>query len=217
MIIFNSDNGAETVHVDWMRQDYRHDAAGGWRGMKRDGWEGGHRVPLIVRWPKTIPKGLLSDQLISTTDIFATVASIIGYKLGDEDATDSYDMLPAMLGIQDKNKSIRPYLLTQSFRGEFQLRQGQWKYLDHMGSGGNDYQNQNLKKYDLPEMAMEASGQLYNLSNDPGEKTNLFFTEAVKRMELQEFLKLSKESGRSAPENRIPLGMNKLKELRKKT
>ena len=86
-----------------------------------------------------------------------------------------------------------------------------------MGSGGNDYQNQNLKKYDLPEMAMEASGQLYNLSNDPGEKTNLFFTEAEKRMELQELLKLSKESGRSAPENRIPLGMNKLKELRKKT
>ena len=217
LIIFNSDNGAETVHVDWMRQDYGHDASGGWRGMKRDGWEGGHRVPFIVRWPKTFPKGLISDQLISTTDIFATIASIIGYKLGDEDATDSYDMLPAMLGIQDKNKSIRPYLLTQSFRGEFQLRQGHWKYLDHMGSGGNDYQNQNLKKYALPEMAMEASGQLYNLSNDPGEKTNLFFTEAEKRMELQELLKLSEESGRSAPVNRIPLGMNKLKELRKKT
>ena len=145
LIIFNSENGAETVHVDWMRQDYHHDAAGGWRGMKRDGWEGGHRVPFIARWPNTIPKRLVSDQLISTTDIFATVASIIGYKLKDEDATDSYDMLPAMLGTAEKLTSIRPYLLTQSFRGEFQLRQGHWKYLDHKGSGGNDYQNQNLK------------------------------------------------------------------------
>ncbi len=216
LIIFNSDNGAETVHVDWMRQDYHHDAAGGWRGMKRDGWEGGHRVPFIARWPNTIPKGLVSDQLISTTDIFATVASIIGYKLKDEDATDSYDMLPAMLGTAEKLTSIRPYLLTQSFRGEFQLRQGHWKYLDHKGSGGNDYQNQNLKKYALPETEIDAPGQLYNLSNDPGEKTNLFFKEAEKRIELQELLKLSKESGRSAPLNRIPIGMDKVKRLKSK-
>lgn len=184
--------------------------------MKRDGWEGGHRVPFIARWPNTIPKGLVSDQLISTTDIFATVASIIGYKLKDEDATDSYDMLPAMLGTAEKLTSIRPYLLTQSFRGEFQLRQGHWKYLDHKGSGGNDYQNQNLKKYALPETEIDAPGQLYNLSNDPGEKTNLFFKEAEKRIELQELLKLSKESGRSAPLNRIPIGMDKVKRLKSK-
>lgn len=216
LIIFNSDNGAETVHVDWMRQDYQHDASGGWRGMKRDGWEGGHRVPFIVRWPKTFPNGLVSDQLISTTDIFATVASIIGYNLRDEDATDSYDMLPAMLGLQAKNKSIRPYLLTQSFRGEFQIRQGHWKYLDHKGSGGNDYQQQDLLKYALPETAIEASGQLYNLANDPGEKINLFFTEAEKRIELQELLMHSKESGRSAPLNRIPMGINTVKKHRKR-
>ena len=216
MIVFNSDNGAETVHVDWMRQDYDHDASGGWRGMKRDGWEGGHRVPFIVRWPGIIPKGLKSDQLISTTDLFATVASIIGYKLKNEDATDSYDMLPAMLDIQEKNKSIRPYLLTQSFRGEFQVRQGNWKYLDHNGSGGNDYQNQSLKKYALPELATGASGQLYNLSKDPGEKTNLFFIEAEKRTELQKLLELSKTSGRSALLNRNPLGIHHVKEFSKK-
>ncbi len=107
LIVFNADNGAEIVHVDWMRQDYNHDPSGGWRGMKRDGWEGGHRVPFIVRWPDKFPKGLVSDQMINTTDIFATLASIVGYKLKDEDARDSFDMLPAMLGTQDTVKSIR--------------------------------------------------------------------------------------------------------------
>jgi arylsulfatase A-like enzyme len=217
LIIFNSDNGAETVHVDWMRQDYGHDASGGWRGMKRDAWEGGHRVPFIVRWPGIFPKGLVSDQMTNTTDIFATIASIIGYKLKDEDARDSFDMLPAMLGTQDKNKSIRPYLLTQSFRGKFQIRQGNWKYLDHMGSGGNNYENKDIKKYALPEIAVNASGQLYSLSRDPGEKTNLFFTEADKRKELQKLLLHLKSSGRSAPQNRQPLGIERVKELSMKT
>ncbi|MGQ1785347.1 sulfatase family protein [Saccharicrinis sp. GN24d3] len=213
IIMFNADNGAEIVHVDWMRQDHNHDASGGWRGMKRDAWEGGHRVPFIVRWPGVFPKGLVSDQMTNTTDIFATTASIVGYKLKYEDATDSFDMLPAMLGTEDKNKSIRPYMLTQSFRGEFQIRQGNWKYLDHKGSGGNNYKSDLLEKYALPEKEVDATGQLYNLTKDPGEKTNLYFTEANKRKELQDLLENLKSNGRSAPKNRQPLGVEKVKEL----
>lgn len=214
LIIFNSDNGAETVHVDWMRQDYGHDASGGWRGMKRDGWEGGHRVPFIVRWPGVFSSGLESQQLINTTDIFATLASVVGYELAEEDAKDSYDMLPVMLGLQDENTSIRPYMLTQSFRGEFQIRQGSWKYLDHQGSGGNNYDNESLIKYALPETAPNAPGQLYDLSDDPGETTNLYFTESEKRTELQKLLAQLKSSGRSAPMSREPLCIEKIKSLR---
>jgi arylsulfatase A len=215
IVIFNSDNGAETVHVDWMRDDYGHDASGGWRGMKRDGWEGGHRVPLIVRWPKIFAEGEISDQLISTTDIFATLASLVGYRLKDEDARDSYDMLPALLGTQKRSESIRPYLLTQSFRGEFQIRKGNWKYLDHKGSGGNNYEDEVLKKYMIPETAIDAPGQLYDLSDDPGEKVNLFFMKTDKRRELQHLLAVSKSGGRSAPRNRMPLGITRVKELGK--
>jgi arylsulfatase A len=213
LIIFNADNGAETVHVDWMRQDYGHDPVGGWRGMKRDGWEGGHRVPFIVRWPGVFQEGSISDQMINTTDIFATVASIVGYKLKDEDARDSYDMLPAMLGTQEKNKSIRPYLLTQSFRGEFQIRQGNWKFLNHKGSGGNNYEEDFMKKYAIPETAADAPGQLYNLANDPGETTNLYYKEAEKRLELEVLLQQLKTNGRSAPLSRQPIGIAKVKEL----
>jgi arylsulfatase A-like enzyme len=210
LILFNADNGAETVHVDWMRQDHNHDPSGGWRGMKRDAWEGGHRVPFIVRWPGRIPKGQVSDQMTNTTDIFATLASVVGYKLPDDAATDSFDMLPAMLGRQDRAKSIRPHLLSQSFRGEFQIRQGKWKYLDHPGSGGNGYERPPLKRYALPETAPGAPGQLYNLEKDPGETTNLYFAEEAKRKELQALLEKLKSSGRSAPRDRIPLGIENI-------
>ena len=72
LVLFNADNGPETMHVAWMREDHDHDPAGGWRGVKRDGWEGGHRVPFIARWPGRIPDGQVSDQMTNTTDIFAT-------------------------------------------------------------------------------------------------------------------------------------------------
>lgn len=209
LVIFNSDNGPETLHTLWMREDHDHDAAGGFRGMKRDGWEGGHRVPFIARWPGRIPAGQVSDQLINTTDIFATLASVAGYQLPDDAAVDSFDMLPAMLGIA-KNP-IRPHMLTQSFRGEFQLRQGNWKYLNHLGSGGNNYTRGNLAEYALPETEPKAAGQLFDLSRDPGETQNLFFKEVKQREAMQALLReLSrKEGGRTAPRDRVPLGIGK--------
>jgi arylsulfatase A-like enzyme len=212
LVLFNSDNGPETMHVAWMRDDHRHDPAGAWRGMKRDGWEGGHRVPFIARWPGRIPNGQVSGQMTNTTDIFATLASIGGYKLPDAAAVDSFDMLPAMIGTQDPKQSIRPHLLTQSFAGEFQLRQGDWKYLDHKGSGGNQYKGI-LEKYILPETEPEAPGQLYNLATDPGETTNLYFKEAAKRQQLQALLKNLKTSGRSAPQGRVPVGIDRIPQL----
>lgn len=207
LVLFNADNGAETVHVDWMRQDHDHDASGGWRGMKRDGWEGGHRVPFIARWPGRIPKGQVSKQMTNTTDIMATIASLVGYKLPDDAATDSFDMLPVMIGRQGEKNPVRPHLLTQSFRGEFQIRKGNWKYLDHKGSGGNGYEKGNLKKYSLNENEPKAPGQLYNLTTDPGETANLYFKEEAIRLEMQKLLKRLKESGRSAPLGREPIGM----------
>jgi arylsulfatase A-like enzyme len=206
LIIFNSDNGPETMHTDWMRQDYDHDAAGGFRGMKRDGWEGGHRVPFIARWPGKIPAGQLSSQMTNTTDVMATLASVIGFALPDEAGVDSFDMLPAMLGVQDEDDPIRPHMITQSFRGQFQIRQGDWKYLDHKGSGGNDYSKGPLLKYILPETAPEAAGQLFDLAADPEERENMFFSEAERREKMQELLEsMTGKAGRTARRGRMPI------------
>lgn len=207
LVLFHSDNGPETLHTVWMREDHEHDAAGGLRGMKRDGWEGGHRVPLIARWPGRIPAGRVSAQLASTTDIFATLASLTAQELSDDVAVDSFDLLPVLLGLQAEDDTVRPHLLTQSFRGEYQLRRGSWKYLDHAGSGGNDYTRGPLAAYALPELAPEATGQLYDLATDPGETRNLFFEEPEGRAQMQALLAelTDPEGGRSAPRGRKPL------------
>jgi len=121
----------------------------------------------------------------------------------------TYDMLPVMLGERDEADSIRPHLLTQSFRGEFQIRQGHWKYLDHKGPGGNDYAKGNMAQYALAEKEPDALGQLYDLKSDPGETTNLYFKEEAKRKELQQLLAELKSSGRSAPTGRKPFRASK--------
>ena len=210
LILFNADNGAETMHVDWMREDHDHDPSAGLRGMKRDAWEGGHRVPFIARWPGRIPQGQVSDQITNTTDIFATLASIVDFTLPDDAAVDSFDMLPVMTGKQDSVKPVRPHLLTQSFRGEFQIRKGKWKYLDHQGSGGNNYERGVLKKYEIKETAPEAPGQLYDLAADPQETINLYFKKTEVRRELQALLQRLKQEGRSAPVQRKPVGFQNI-------
>jgi arylsulfatase A-like enzyme len=199
LVIVTSDNGPETSAVVNMRADYGHDGARPWRGMKRDDWDGGHRIPFIVRWPGHVKPGTTSDQLLSLTDVMATVAAVVDAKLPDDAAEDSYNMLPALLG--QTGPQIRPYLLQQAFGGTrwLSIRRGQWKYLDHQGSGGNNYNNPELKPYALKETAPDAPGQLYDLGKDPGETTNLYFEHPEIVKELRDQLEESKRSGRSTP------------------
>lgn len=199
LVIITSDNGPELTAVVNMRADYQHDGARPWRGMKRDDWDGGHRVPFLVRWPGRVKPGTTSDQLLSQTDVMATVAAIVGAKLPNDTAEDSFNILPALLG--QTNKPIRPYLLQQAFGGArwLSIRRGQWKYLNHQGSGGNNYANALLKPFAKPEAAPDAPAQLYDLESDPGETANLFSKHTEIVAELKALLEQSKSSGRSRP------------------
>lgn len=195
LVILSSDNGPEVTSVVHMRADHDHDGARPWRGMKRDQWEGGHRVPLIVRWPGQIKPGSTSDQLVSLTDVMATLAAITGAQLPPKAAEDSFDLLPVLQGTA--TAPIRPYLLTQAFGGgrTLAIRQGEWKYLDHPDSGGNPYHQGPLKPFALPQTAPAAPAQLYHLKTDPGETTNLYFKQPQKVKELQALLKKAKGEG----------------------
>lgn len=199
LVMFSSDNGPETTSVIHMRADYQHDGARPWRGVKRDDWEGGHRVPFIVRWPGHVKADTTSDQLVCLTDVMATVAAIIGAKLPRDAAEDSFNLLPVLKGTAAG--PIRPYLLTQAFGGarSLSIRRGHWKYLDHQGSGGNNYNTPALKSFALPETAPDAPGQLYDLQHDSGETTNLYFKHPEIVAELKGLLEQSKSSGRSRP------------------
>ncbi len=198
VVIFTSDNGPEVTSVVHMRADHSHNGARPWRGMKRDSWEGGHRVPFIVRWPGKVNAGATCTQLISLTDVMATVAAIIDAKLPENAAEDSFNMLPAW--IDEQQVPIRPYLLQQAFGGKrtLSIRRGKWKYLDHTGSGGNRYENDpGLQPFYLPDTASDAPSQLYNLETDPGETRNLAIERPEIVTELKALLEQSKSSGRS--------------------
>jgi arylsulfatase A len=201
LVMFASDNGPEVPTVVDMRKRFHHDGARPWRGVKRDQWEGGHRTPFIVRWPGKVKAGVTSNQLTSLTDVMATCAEIVGAKLPRDAAEDSYSMLPVLLGTQGA-KPVRQYMLQQTPTLALSIREGQWKYLDHRGSGGNNYDRTGawgMKPYALPETDPDAPGQLYDLESDPGETTNLYskHSEIVERLKKQ--LELFKQSGRSAP------------------
>jgi arylsulfatase A-like enzyme len=197
VVMFSSDNGPEVTSVVNMRADYGHDGARPWRGVKRDQWEGGHRVPFIVRWPGKIASGSTSDQTVCLTDIMATCAAITGTALPDSAAQDSFNILPLLLN-KESGGTVRPYTLHQTISLALAIRKGPWKYLDHRGSGGNNYNNPELKPFALADNAPDAPGQLYNLESDPRETVNLYFKHPEIVQELKALLEKSKTEGRSA-------------------
>lgn len=144
-----------------------------------------------------IKPGSVSDQLTSLTDIMMTCAAIVGTALPNNAAEDGYDILPVLPGTQG-DKPVRRYMIQQTISHAMSIRDGNWKYLDHKGSGGNDYSQARLMPYVIKDTDPEAPGQLYDLTNDPGETTNLYnkHPERVKAMKAK--LEQFKTSGRSA-------------------
>ncbi len=200
IVIVSSDNGPEVSTVFHMRRDHKHDGARPWRGVKRDNWEGGHRVPFLVRWPGKTAPGTVSNHLTSLCDVFMTAAEIVGASVPYNAAEDSHSLMPTLLG--NGGESTRPYLLQQAFSGarDLAIRQGNWKYLAHQGSGGNNYEtNPELKPFALQNSAPSAAGQLYDLDKDPGETINLALEKPEIANALDALLKASLKSGRSRP------------------
>ena len=198
LIIFTSDNGSPARDGTNMSgptgsvKKYGHNPSGKLRGMKADAWDGGHRIPFIARWPGKITPGTTTDETISTVDMMATVGAVLGVKLPDDAAEDSYNILPALLG-RKLDGPIREATVHHSGDGMFAVRQGPWKLILGRGSGGFS------KPGRIKPKPGEPTGQLYNLEKDPAETTNLYqqHPEIVQR--LAKLLEQYKKSGRSAP------------------
>jgi hypothetical protein len=126
----------------------------------------------------------------------ATCAAISGAALPDHAARDSFNILPVLLG-QDGGKPVRPYTLHETISLALAIRKGPWKYLDHPGSGGNDYAQPPLKQLPQPATVPHAPGQLYDLTRDPGETDNLYFREPDVVRELKGLLDQAKAPDRS--------------------
>ena len=198
LVLFTSDNGPEVTTTYHMRKDHGHDGARPWRGVKRDQWEGGHRVPTIARWPGKIEAGTTTGQTFSLTDIMATLASLTGYSLPGDAAEDSFDFAPVLLGTH-LDSPVRDFTLHQTISLELAIRHGRWKYLDHPGSGGNDYGRPQLAGFAIDDGAPEAPAQLFDLASDPGETRNLYIEEPATAKRLKAELDRLVQAGRSAP------------------
>jgi len=194
IVVFTSDNGCSpAADINGMVKK-GHYPGYVYRGHKADIFEGGHRVPYIVKWPKKIKGGSQSNQTICTTDFVATCAAIVGYDLKDNEAEDSYNMLP-LLNREPMDGYFREATVHHSINGSFAIRKGDWKLIMCPGSGGWSFPKPNNKK------ALEGlpKTQLYNLKEDPAESNNVLASNKEKAEELQELLTKYIKEGRSTP------------------
>lgn len=181
IVIFTSDNGCAAGPAKAGElAEQGHDISGPLRGAKSDIWDGGHRVPFIVRWPGVVEAGSTSGQVICHTDLFATLGELLGEPLPGGAAEDSVSFLPALHG--KPIQTTRAGVVHHSFTGHFAYRMGDWKLVLARGSGGWSSPRENAVGNDAPK------GQLYNMAEDVGESENLFVKrpEVVKRL-LEQF------------------------------
>ena len=166
IVIFSSDNGpvyddgykdGTIVHTSSKEKDNGHDGSGVWRGGKYQIYEGGTRVPLIIRWPAKIKPGT-SKAMVNQIDFLASFAKLLNVPLGEKEAMDSRNTLSSFLGEDEKGL---PYMLQEA--RTIALRVGDWKYIA----------NTPLKNVKAGKLPPATNAELYNLESDPSEQTNI--------------------------------------------
>jgi len=195
LVLFTSDNGcAPYIGMDGLAKR-GHYSSGPLRGAKSDAWEGGHRVPFVVRWPAIVPAGTINRRLVHQADLLATLAGILGVEIPANAGEDSFSFLPLLQG---KDDAIRPSAVSAGMNGLPAIRQSQWKYIPGPGSGGWG----KGKTGGLPV-------QLYNLKVDVGELDNLASEMPDRVAAMQALWETLIVNGRSTPglpqENDVPV------------
>lgn len=192
LVVFTSDNGCSPAAGFPEMLAKGHDPSASRRGQKSDIFEGGHRIPFLVRWPGKVKPGSRSDRPVCLTDLFATCAAILGRTPPDNAAEDSVSLLPALLG--DATAPPREAVVHHSINGSFAIRQGQWKLALCPDSGGwSD------PKPGTPAAAKLPPVQLYDLAGDPAETRNVAAEHPDVVARLTALLEKYVADGRSTP------------------
>ncbi len=198
IIIFSSDNGPESFAFKRIT-NYDHNSSNSLRGLKRDMWEGGHRVPYIVSWGSKIAPAVC-NQTVSQVDIMATLAAVVGYKLPEDAAVDSYNMLPLLMG---DDAPIRQTLIHNTKPNLYSLRKGDWLYIDS-NTGTHTVTKGEMERYNerfgysefTPD---ERKCLLYNLRQDQMQRYDLSEQYPEKVAEMKSELEELRHSPRTAP------------------
>lgn len=184
LVIFTSDNGCAPYIGAADLEKRGHFPSGPLRGYKSDVWEGGHRIPFIVRWPGVVKPAGVCGQLVQQADLLATCAAVVGKDLPGTAGEDSFSFLPLLRG---EDEPIRENAVNQSSNGLLAVRKGPWKLIFGKGSGG------------WSKGTDELPGQLYHLAADPGETKNLFAAEPGRVAELSALMERIVGDARSTP------------------
>lgn len=192
LLIFTSDNGC-SPSADYPELLAKgHNPSGRYRGHKADIYEGGHRVPFLVRWPAKVKPGQTTRQLTCLTDFMATAAEVSGFSLPAHAAEDSFSFLPTLLG-KPASGVQRESLVSHSIGGYFALREGPWKLCLCPGSGGWSEPRPGKEPAGSPEV------QLFNLDEDLGETRNLQAEHPERVAQMRQKLETIVAKGRSTP------------------
>jgi len=170
MVVLASDNGSPgrkgSFHQPGtVTEEFGHNPSWILRGMKADTWDGGHRIPFIVKWPERVVAGSKCDQLVCLMDLMGTISAMVDAQMPDGAAEDSLNVLPCLTG-ERLTEPIRDVLVHHGGNGLFGIRKGSWKFIDGTGSGGFS-PDPSLSIYCPP-------GQLYNMHEDINEQRNLY-------------------------------------------
>jgi arylsulfatase A len=194
LVVFSADNGPE--HYAYARdKKHAHWSSQPLRGLKRDLYEGGHRVPFLMKWPGVIPPDRVCDALVSQIDLMATMAAVVGYKLPPNAAVDSHDLLPLLEG---ESGSVRKTHIHNTALNIYAIRHGDWVLVDsktgYMSPRNPEWEARHGYTTDDTQTV-----QLYNLQADLAQKENLAATHPEKVDELQRILSQIRKQGHSAP------------------
>ncbi|WP_019422721.1 sulfatase family protein [Paenibacillus sp. OSY-SE] len=192
VLVFTSDNGCSPSADYEELAQVGHNPSYIFRGHKADIYEGGHRIPLLVRWPEQIAAGTMIEEPVCLVDFMATAADIAGLPLPDNAGEDSVSQLPLWLG-EAGEQPLREAIVHHSIDGSFSIRKGEWKLELCPGSGG----------WSDPMPGAEPAGappfQLYRLSEDIRERQNLVEQHPEVLQNLKELLTRYIKEGRSTP------------------
>lgn len=189
LLIFTSDNGG-IASQDGNLKDCHIDPNGQLLGCKGGLYEGGIRIPLVLRWPGVAPAAMVSNQPLQLNDFLATFAALLGQPLGPKDGSDSFDLLAAFRG-ETGLFPERP-LIFQGRGGFFAVRRGDWKYIATNGNGDL------AGPGDHTEEGPTQNCQLFHLTQDLSEKENLCLQKPDQARKWKALL----ENARSAPTRR---------------
>ena len=202
LVIFTSDNGGVVNSKNPFfaaALDAGLAINGPLRGGKQDIWEGGFREPFLVRWPRKVPAGTVSDQMICLTDLVATFAHIFEAPLPNHSAEDSFDVIRSFTETTP-GPPVRDQVILQAGDATYAIRSAAWKLIERADAPKIDFQNKRRERQvEMRKKAAPQQDELFNLKDDPEETRNVFAENEEIATKLKKILRAARDSGSTRP------------------